>query len=205
MIASRSIVIENLQRVFPEDDVSILYVYCDYKARESQTTETLLSSLVKQLALQLKDMPHVVKDLYTKHGNGQSSPTRAEYLELFGGLGSGFRRYFVVIDALDENLVHGDEDKMLEANIADELQTLQSRDPEGRAFSMFLTSRPLISTNRYLSKSLHCEIRAADLDVQLYVRSRILNENFRFAKDIQKKTDLENDIVAMVVQKAQGM
>ena len=197
--------IENLQKVFPENDVSIAYAYCDYKARESQTTDKLLSSLVKQLALQLKDMPLNVQNLYKKRQNGETSLTRAEYLELLWSLAGRSRRCFVIVDALDENLVHGDEDQLLEANILDELQTLQLRDPKCRAFSMFLTSRLNDTIKQQLSGSLHHELRAANDDVELYVRSRIANKTFRFVEAVNKNPRLGDNIVTTVVEKAQGM
>ncbi|KAF1828738.1 hypothetical protein BDW02DRAFT_206603 [Decorospora gaudefroyi] len=68
-----SIVIDDLQRRCHADrSVAVAYIYCDYKTRDEQTAELMLSSLLRQLVERQDTLAAPVKELYANHGNGRS-------------------------------------------------------------------------------------------------------------------------------------
>ena len=202
----RSIVVESLQGMFVGEDVSISFAYCDYKDRSNQTTVSLISSLVKQMVSQQKDMPTEVINLYSAHGHGQSSLSLAENLSLLSSFPKSFRRSFIVIDALDEHFTNEDEENVLQLPLLQELLKLQ-RDPSAsKGYTLFFTSRENHIIREQLAGSGRLDIRAADADIESYIRSRIANPSqFRFANKIQEDAQLANTIVEKIIEKAQGM
>jgi len=189
--------------MFDKDDVSISYVYCDYKDRARQTTTNLLASLVKQLVMQHKDMPTGVVNMYAEHAKRESPPSLEEYSWVFSSLLRGFRRSFIIIDALDEHFTSEDEESILEVTLLEELLELQQTGP---GYSLFITSRGNAVIQERLSGTVHIEISAANADIQLYLRSRIYDHRkFRFAKNMRDDNDLADLVVGSLLKKARGM
>ena len=200
----RSIVIEHLQQVFTENDVSISYIYCDYNDRKTQTTVNLISSLVKQIVLQRKDMPREVIELYT--GKGQSSLSLEDLTRLLSSFSSHFRRSFILVDALDEHFINDDEESVMQLTLLDSLLNLQKRGNSSRDYTLFFTSREFPLIHRRLAGCVRLDIRATDSDVESYLRSRIYDPTrFPFAGKVQDDANLGNLIVSKLVEKAQGM
>lgn len=203
LIASRSIVIASLQEMFDKAEVSISYVYCDYKDRARQTTPNLLASLVKQLVMQHEDMPTEVINMYAEHSKRNSSPSLEEFSRVFPLLLHGFRRSFILVDALDEYFTSGNEESILEVSLLDELLKLQQTGP---GYTLFITSRAIPMIQERLTDSVHIEIFAADADIELYLRSRIYDcSKFRFADKMRTDNDLADLVVGSLVKKARGM
>ncbi|CAD6584844.1 MAG: hypothetical protein ASARMPREDX12_001771 [Alectoria sarmentosa] len=201
-----SVVIDHLHQVFTEKDVSISYIYCDYKDRKTQTTVNLISSLVKQMILQQSDMPKDVIDLYTKHGNGQSSLSLEDLSRLLSSLSNHFRRSFILVDALDEHFVNDDEENAMQLTLLDILLNLQQKRRDSRGCTLFFTSRENGLIQERLAGCVRLDIRAAGSDIELYSRSRIHDPSkFRFANNVRDDVDLGNQIVSGLVEKAQGM
>ena len=192
--------------MFVKEDVSISFAYCDYKDRTNQTTVRLISSLVKQIALQQKDMPEEVVKLYTDHDNGQSSLSLADYLNLLSSFPDSFRRSFILIDALDENFTNEDEEDVLQLPLLDKLLKLQKQGSASNGYTLFFTSRENHVIQERLAGSSRLDIRAADSDIESYIRSRIADPSqFGFANKIREDVKLTNDIVDKLTKKAQGM
>lgn len=127
--------------MFTNPDVSVAYICFDYKDRKHQTNISLLSSLVKQVALQLQEMPAEVKELYARHERGQSSVTSEESINLLLSLSKSFRRSFILVDALDQNLLDYNGKTTWGSSLLSALLRMQGQSSGGRAYSMFLTSR----------------------------------------------------------------
>ena len=192
--------------MFAGEDVSISFAYCDYKDRTNQTTIKLISSLVKQVILQQKDMPEEVVSLYSAHGHGQSSLSLTEYLSLLSCFADSFRRSFILIDALDENFTNEDEEDVLQLPLLAELLKLQKQRRASNGYTLFFTSRENHVIQEQLAGASRLDIRAADSDIESYIRSRIANSSqFRFASKIQGDAELANTIVERLIEKAQGM
>ena len=202
----RSIVIEHLQQFFTKNDVSISYIYCDYKDRNTQTVVNLISSLVKQILSQQIDMPKEVKDLYAEHNNGQISLSLEEHSKLLASLSKCFRRCFIVVDALDEHVISGDAERAYEMTLLDTLLNLQHQRNESKGYTLFLTSRHSGLIQERLAKHARIEISAANSDVELYLRSRIRKSSkFRFPVKVRDDAIFIDEIVRTLVEKAQGM
>ena len=206
LIPCRSIIIRNLQQVFTEEDVSISYVYCDYKDRKNQTTVNLISSLVKQLVLQHRDMPKEVIDLYTKSRNGQSSLSLEDYSRLLLSFSNHFRRSFILVDALDEHFVNNDEETAMQLTLLDELLNLQQQGHSSGGYTLFFTSREIGVIQRRLAGGVRLDIRAASSDIESYVRARICDHTkFALAEKVRDDASLVSIVVSKLVEKAQGM
>lgn len=189
--------------MFDKDDVSISYVYCDYKDRARQTTSHLLASLVKQLVMQHKDMPTEIMNMYAEHAKRKSSPSLEEYSRVFPSLLRGFRRSFIVVDALDEHFTSEDEESLLEVTLLEKLLELQLAGP---GYSLFITSRGNAVIQQRLSGAVQIEISAANADIELYLRSRIYDRSkFRFAQKMRDDNDLADLVVGSLLKKARGM
>lgn len=189
--------------MFDEDDVSISYVFCDYKDRARQTTPNLLASLVKQLVMQHKDMPTEITNMYAEHAKRKSSPSLEEYSRIFPSLLRGFRRSFILVDALDEHFTSDDEESILEVTLLEELLKLQLAGP---GYSLFITSRGNVVIEQRLSGTVHIEISAANADIELYLRSRVYDHGkFRFAKKMRDDNSLADLVVGSLLKKARGM
>ena len=191
--------------MFVKEDVSISFAYCDYKDRTNQTTVRLISSLVKQIVLQQKDMPEEVVKLYSNHGNGQSSLSLSDYLNLLSFFPDSFRRSFILIDALDENFTNEDEEDVLQLPLLEELLKLQKQRSATNGYTLFFTSRENHVIQEQLAGAGRLDIRAATSDIESYIRSRITNPSFSFAKEIREDAELANTIVVRLIEKADGM
>ena len=204
-MACRSIVIERLQKCFPEKNVSISYIYGDYKDRKTQTVVKLISSLVKQILLQQEDMPREIKNQYIEHKNGQISLSLEEYSNLLASLSTSFRRSFIVVDALDELVVDEDAENSVQKKLIKILLDLPQWNGSN-GFALFFTSRHLELIQERLAKCARIEISAADSDIELYLRSRI-RESSKFGFPVKVRDDAKfiDQIVSTLVENAQGM
>lgn len=206
MIAFRSYVVNDLQSSSPGDDVCVAYVYCDYNDQKNQTTLNLLSSISKQFALQHKQLPEQLKELYVKHENGQSSPSMEDYINLLKTLSNGFRRSFIVVDALDELSNIEDGRPVCQIDIVKHLYKLQRDTTSKAGCSLFLTSRENVQIKNQLADCRRLDIYAAESDIRLYIEDQIFDSHkFKFAKDVIKNPELGKRIISMVVGKAKGM
>ena len=203
LIDYRSIVVEHLQTTFVDDDVSVSYLYCDYKDRRKQTTANLFANLLKQLVLQQKQMPPEIIDLYASR---KIPPALEDYTSLLSLLLSSFRRSFILVDALDEHFTNENEDDLLEVSLLDELLKLQHDSNTVSACSLFVTSRENPIFREKLEECLRLEIRASDTDIQTYLRSRIYDyAKFRFANRMREDPDLARIIITSLSKKAKSM
>ena len=198
----RSLVIDHLQQGFTREDVSISYIYCDYKDRKTQTTVNLISSLVKQMVLQQSDMPREVIDLYAKCKDGQVPLSLEDHSKLLSSFSHHFRRSFILVDALDEHFINDDEQNAAQLTLLDTLLNLHS----SGGYTLFFTSREHQLIKGRLAACARLDIRATDFDIELYLRSRISDPTkFKFAQKLRNDADLGDLIVSKLVKKAQGM
>jgi hypothetical protein len=206
LIAFRSNVVNYLQSFPPGDDVCVAYLYCDYDDQKNQTTLNLLSSISKQFALQHKELPEQLKELYVKHKNGQSSPSMEEYVELLNTLSNGFRRSFIVVDALDELSTIEDGGPVFQIDIVKRLYKLQQVTTSKAGCSLFLTSRENIQIEKQLANCRRLDIFAAESDIRLYIKGQISDSHkFKYAKDVTANSELGERIIGTVAEKAKGM
>ncbi|TKA82133.1 hypothetical protein B0A49_00190 [Cryomyces minteri] len=184
-----SIVIDHLLSTFPDTDVAVAYFYCAYK--EQHEGKDLVAALLRQLVQQLPALPEAVNDLYMRHHQRRTLPTRHELSEVLRSVASGFSQVFLVIDALDECREEND-------TRAEFLHSIK----EVKLFANTLvTSRPIPAIERVFEKEPKQEIRASDGDVRAYVEAKIETE----LNHVSAKPSLQTEIVDKVVAKAKGI
>lgn len=194
----------HLQQVFADDNVAVLYVYCDYKDQANQTDRNLFANLAKQSILQQADLPAEAKVLCDSCAGGESSPSSMQCLDLLVSSMASFRRTFIILDAVDEHLPSGNDEYNPDIPLLRELSSIQQK-ISGRC-TIFITSREILSIQEQLQDRIRLDIRAHEEDIKSYVNSRIYDDKkFTFAKEIRTDSALANEIVEKMVAKAQGM
>jgi hypothetical protein len=100
-------------------------------------------------------------------------------------------KLFVIIDALDE---------CVEESRGEFLQELRDLGPKLR---LMITSRPMNITN-YFEDTVRLDICAHNEDIERYVKERLQRES-RLKHNIEKDSNLSNDIIKVILEKADGM
>jgi hypothetical protein len=202
----RSIVIDHLKSYSREQQVSIGYIYCDYKDRRNQSTVNLISSLVKQLAMQQDNMPSQVREAYSKHGNGESSLSIDKHSELLESLLRLSKKSYIIIDALDEHLNGDEKHPTVQIEFLRRVQEIQKQANASSCCRLFLTSRENRLIEDQLEGCTRVEIRATDSDIRQFLRARISDcSTFHLAGKLQTEDSLVTEIIGIVVEKAHGM
>jgi len=193
LIWNSSAVIDHLQNTFPEDDIGIAFIYCNYKEQGEQTLVNLIASLLQQV-LQRRPLPTKLHALYQHHTSKRTRPTVTECLELLRTELSSHSRAFLVVDALDECDDNNETRTMLLNNLL-KLPTTTS---------LMVTSRHVSSIELQLDQPCCLEIRASDIDMRIYLERQIQRKE-RLRKHTQKDSSLVEVILEEVVKAAQGM
>jgi hypothetical protein len=189
-----SAVIDKLESRFGNDrDVGIAYIFCSFEHRDNQmqNPDSLLASLLRQLAQNLDPMPDSIVALYDKH---KVKGTRPSFNETSKALRLAVRRLprvFIVIDALDECR------RLAISRILDELFDLQAT----HNLNLLATSRfiPEI-TAKFQGKPTE-EIRAAKTDVMTYINAN-MNKLHGF---VSRNQQLQQKIIVQISDAAGGM
>lgn len=188
-----SIVISDLiSRYHDDNSVGIAFVYHNYRRQELQGLETLLSSLLRQVATRCPSVPEPVKHLYNKHESSQTRPSCDELSSALHEVIGMFKRVYIVIDALDEYLTTGSQN---------ELTKLLSQLQKDVSLNLIATSRH-IPEIKAAFKSYPClEISAATEDLTAYMKENI----HKFPDAIQQDEELQCDIRTQLIDICQGM
>ncbi|KAI0265369.1 hypothetical protein BC834DRAFT_1033153, partial [Gloeopeniophorella convolvens] len=82
---------------------ALAYFYCDFRDTQKQSYRSLLSSLLVDLSTQSDASDNMLRELYSKHGDGSRDPTDDDLAQCLKGMlrQSGGTQY-IVVDALDE-------------------------------------------------------------------------------------------------------
>lgn len=98
-----SIAIDSLlQSARNAEYVGIAYIYCNFRRQDEQRVESLLSSLLGQLAEMRSSLPTEVRKLYSKHSKKGTLPSIEEISATLAAVAIDYSRIFIFIDALDE-------------------------------------------------------------------------------------------------------
>ena len=173
-------------------------MYCQYDARNRQTSETLVRTLSKQIIFQLGVIPDSLRTAYdrSKKEGMSMQPNETIFLSLLVECVEKFSSVLLVIDAFDECA----EDQR--PIILKWLQILiESR------LRIFLTSRPHVRDSpdfceddelqRWLRESNPLEIIASQSDIESYLQDKL--------KTVKRCGEqLKNKIVTTISTKAQG-
>ncbi|RPB14017.1 hypothetical protein P167DRAFT_477962, partial [Morchella conica CCBAS932] len=170
------------------------HIYFDYKEREQQRPENVVSSLVKQFARRIPYLPAVLEEMHGKFKNHLKGPTLEELYPILITITRLFSRSYIIFDALDEC------DEKQRKGL---LPLLLRMEKDG--INLFLTSRPHPEDIQeyFANGSLKIEISAHEEDIRRYVENRI-EENSR-AKRLIKQGKCQERIVTDLLDCAKGM
>jgi hypothetical protein len=158
--------IDYLKHKFDEQDISIAFIYCNYKEKEDQTTVNLMASLIQHLLQRRPVIPGHLLLLYNRHNRKKTRLTLAECSELLRMELNACSRAFIVVDALDKC----DETSGTRRDLISQLLRLPPNT------YLMVTSRDVPSIQHELNVFRRIDIRASDADVRNYVEGRIGRE-----------------------------
>ncbi|KAF4633060.1 hypothetical protein G7Y89_g5056 [Cudoniella acicularis] len=161
-----SIVVEELITQFSNDPtIGIAYLYCNFRQKDEQKAQDLLTSLLKQLSQEQPSLPDCVRFLYDKHKEKRTRPLLEEISRTLQAVASIFSRVAIIVDALDECQVSDN----CRTAILTEIFSLQVK----TGANLFATSRFIPEVIERFRGSKIFEIRAHDEDVRQYLDGRI--------------------------------
>lgn len=183
-------VIHELLQAGKITDVGIAYLFCNYKQRSQQVITHLLGALVRQLLRYVSHVPFSIMDMYAHHKSRETRPSQEELENALVSLVHDFTKVYIVIDALDEC-------EMLARERL--LSMLAERFSQG-AVQVLVTTRLLPDILGALVGA-KLEIRASDLDVAVYLKTRMAE----LPRCVQQSQQLQGNIVAAIVSVVDGM
>ena len=189
----RSLVVDHLRDNFLGQKVVVAHLYFDYRIQDYQSTENMVASLLKQLAIPLRKLPMAMLELHQRLQSQQRRPKQQELEQALLLTCREYDRVFVVIDALDECDVRGHRKYFLKA-----LHNLQTES----CTSIFITSRSYPEDiKKALENAPQISIGAEDYDLQRYIAREIDNsDNVDVIDD-----SFRNEIITRVSHGAQKM
>ena len=159
--------------------VALAFVYFDYRYQGSLSSESIVASLLRQIASQNPELPTSLVELYMKFKDQNRKPQIQDLKLTLLDACEDFNQVFVAIDALDEC-----DESMRRKSFLPFLATLQQT-PKIR---LFITSRPHPEDIRKaLGAAPQVTVEASDADLKKYLRRRIdesanaeiIDEDFR--------------------------
>jgi hypothetical protein len=184
-----SIVVDDLTARFSNDsNTGIAYIYCNFRRQDEQKVDSLLASLLKQLAERQSSLPGTVKDLYDRHNTNRKRPSLDEVLTVLQSVVALYSRVFIVVDALDECQV-SDGFRM---RFLSEIFGLQAK----CGLNIFATSRPILEVAEEFRGSTTLEIRAHDEDVRKYLDHQILRSSLKLL--LTYREEIKTEITKVV-------
>ena len=189
-----SIVVDHLWEKFQsEKNVSIAYIYLNFRRQQEQQPLRLLTSLLKQIAQCQNPMPTVLQQLHQRHQERDTRPHIQEITETLRAVLKVLDRCFVVVDALDEyDNTDGQRNQFLAETVA-----LYSEN----GANVFATSRFIPEIERTFDGHTCLEIRASDSDIGQYLDSQL----DRLPSFVTKYVDLQNEIKTEILKAVDGM
>ncbi|KAG4270013.1 hypothetical protein FPRO04_11845 [Fusarium proliferatum] len=173
------------------------YIFCNFQRQDQQTSDGLLTCILKQLSAGLPSLPECLRSLYTNHAIQRTRPLPREIISTLGSVISEHSRVFIIVDALDEyGSVPGARESFLVqlAQLQEELDV-----------NIFATSRFDITISSEIRSSFlnntSLEINAVRDDIGTYIEG-----NFNMLpSDIRQNKDLRRVIIESVQESVDGM
>ena len=192
--------IDHLESNPPVANCAVAFTYFDYKNRDSQSVLAIMSSLLRQLLEKAGHTPRMISDFYgslpADRKNNSLDVDRC--LAFMEKICKGFKKVFLIFDALDECSDHNENVAELRSKMISTIQRLS-------AFAtIFVTSRPHVKPTQDLFKCAQLDIRACDSDLRAYLKARIIDLNL-LKTFVDKDPTLEDNIFDIICSKSEGM
>jgi hypothetical protein len=189
-----SIVVEELTtRYSKEPTVGIAYLYCNFRRKDEQKIDDLLTSLLKQLAEGQPSLPSTVKELYDRYKTRRTRLSLDEISISLQAVTALYSRVFIIVDALDECQVSDN----CRQRFLSSLFHLQTK----TGANLFMTSRFIPEITEKLNEGLRLEIRASDQDMRKYLDGHMS----RLRTFVLRNPKLQEEIITATIQAAKGM
>jgi Cdc6-like AAA superfamily ATPase len=185
--------LETTSEISVDNDIGIIYLYCNYRRQLEQTAPNLLGSLASQLARQRPGLSEELQALYKRHVDKKSRPNIDDLLQLIQVEIGRFSQVFIVLDALDECVNAHDTRKTLASNLRDITQKVPA--------NLLVTSRFIPEATNLFEDCPRLEIRAQAEDVEAYLTAQLE----RLPKFVMRNLELQNTIVTTVAKAVDGM
>ena len=191
LILSSSLAIDHIIKT--RKDAGVAFFYFNFNAEHEQTPIQILSSLLKQLLLEVNGLPAPVKQLFDRSIMKGQTPQVNELQELLLSITKEFNAVYLVIDALDEC-----KDSDCRSEVLRAFQAFQA------SMKLLVTSRPhLEDLNDSLAHAYQVKLRAVESDIRDYVYKKL--ETRKIKKILGKDEGLKEEIVTSIVNGAHGM
>lgn len=189
-----SIIVNDLEtKYYSDSTIAVCYIYCNYKRKDEQTVENLLSSLLKQLAQSQSSLPDSLKDLHDRHGEKRTRPSLDEISKALESAAIQNSKVFIILDALDEcQDLYRCRTKFLSA-----IFNLQMKS----GANILATSRIIPEIMDRFKESPSIDIRASDDDIRRYLHSRLPE----LRESVTNQCSLRDDIMTNITEAASGM
>lgn len=202
-------IIRGLKDAYDNDpNVAIAYFYFSFNTQETQTTDTLLCSLICQLWTKRPDKPEIISKL-DKYEKQNQRPDLETLKEALAAMTCGFSNVYIIVDALDE--CPNEDGVWKREKLLESLSHLQKKllpnvhllctsrsEPDIEA-----TFRPLITlSNAVLEIDLDSSgcIGLVQHDISLYLDQLFATPNYQFWSDGNKA-----EAKSVLITKAEGM
>jgi Cdc6-like AAA superfamily ATPase len=143
----------------------LAYIYCEYT--HQLTRDTLLGSLLEQLARVLHPLPNQLITLHENHKSNRTQPSVNELQKVLQEIASSSERCFIIVDGLDECA----NDEGMRSFFLETLAELQ----QSSDANILIMSRDIQHIENYFQAEnrLQIEIKAPDDDIRKYLDHRI--------------------------------
>jgi len=101
-----SLVIDNLHKQTGEENIVVLFLYCDYQTQKDQSAVSMMGSLLSQVVLGAGHIPSEIQRAFEQGGRGRHALLLPDMLKLFTKTISSIERVCICFDAVDELLPH---------------------------------------------------------------------------------------------------
>jgi len=174
----------------PESSTAVAYFYCDSNSSEDSDPEICIRSLLSQLVAKCQRLPTSLRDIKR---DLEPRPPRKDIQSLLEDVIQAFAHVYLVIDAIDE--FHPSESVRQE--LLGILLAVQSKTET----SILVSSRPLPDVLRKFRDCPKVPVSASTKDLAMFVR----NQRKRLPEFVQRRQDLVNDTVKVIVSKSQEL
>ncbi|CAG8410376.1 unnamed protein product [Penicillium salamii] len=191
-----SLVVDTIESKLKTDDVMHTYIYCSYSRRKEQSSAALLSSLLLQVLQhsESETIPSEVLLLYSSYLKYGTRPTSKQLKGALEELIVAYKKFFVLIDALDE-CAESEQDTL------EFLSVLRS---VGSNVHILCISRSSTTFEGYFSAADKLVILAREEDVGLFLDSEI-SRHRGLSRHVQADPTLRQEIITCINVECQGM
>lgn len=188
-----STIIDHLLATFCNDQIPVVYIYCDYTKQYEQTPDSLIASILKQLLQNQSRLSGHIWKTFDHQTNSGTRPSADEIYALLQSTLSEFSQVYIVVDAVDELSDSG----QVRRTLLSKLNALQEID----IVNLMVTSRFIPQIKQELHDPRRLEIRASDDDVRRYAERHIN----KLAKCVLKNPQLQESVVNSIVNVVDGI